>query len=304
MLSAQWWKKLKFLRPALNALPVGAFLFALLYIWRMDTSWHFQSLSMDLLTLSVGMLGIVFIIRAIIWQRVLKRFDVFVDLPAAFYSEAVTVLMKYIPGKVWGLVGKADLIARLGYTLRRCSAVALFLQLLMLLSGLLVGVAGVLVFNFLVLPPAVAYGLLILFSASILVFSRPHTLPAVVLRWIPASHRALFEKQIPPVADILLFCILHWILLGTAFMWFIASIGYHVGTMPILLQPLANNIGILSVFAPGGIGVREGAAVGYLVLADISLTQAIAIAVACRLWFFAVEVGIYVSGWIVKKTLT
>jgi hypothetical protein len=296
---------MKFIRIILNCLPVGAFFFAFLYLWRLEVPLDVHIVHGGMTLLSLALLGIVFLIRSVTWRMLLKRFRIDVNLRFAFVSDSLTILMKYIPGKVWRPLGKADQIAQQGHSLQRCSMVAFLQQFLMILSGLTIGIAGILVFDYIALSKALAYGaLILLFLFPILLFVRELSLPASVLGWIPAARRSLFQRRIPPIADVMLVCFMQWILLGTAYLCFIESIGFSVGMIPILLQPLANNIGILSVFAPGGLGVREGVTVTYLILAEIPLDQAMAIAVACRFWFFIVEIGFYALGWLLKVRLT
>ena len=74
--------------------------------------------------------------------------------------------------------------------------------------------------------------------------------------------------------------------------------------MPILLQPLANNIGIIATFAPSGLGVREGVMIGYLYLAGETVNSASNIAIASRIWFFFVEIIVFLIGLVLKKCLS
>jgi uncharacterized protein (TIRG00374 family) len=111
------------------------------------------------------------------------------------------------------------------------------------------------------------------------------------------------RNKIPPLADLAVLSIISWLMLGGAYLVFMRAVGFNVGFFPLLLQPLANNIGIISFFAPSGLGVRESVMVGYLVLAGIPTREAISIAVVCRLWFFAEEVFIFIVGLVVDRLL-
>ncbi|MEX0928342.1 MAG: hypothetical protein WD266_08950 [Balneolales bacterium] len=61
---------------------------------------------------------------------------------------------------------------------------------------------------------------------------------------------------------------------------------------------LATNIGIIAIFAPGGLGVREAVIVGYLNYIGLSLAEATTISIASRLWFLAGEVFLFVTGFL------
>ncbi|MGH9382995.1 MAG: hypothetical protein ACRD2N_01695 [Vicinamibacterales bacterium] len=68
--------------------------------------------------------------------------------------------------------------------------------------------------------------------------------------------------------------------------------------------PLVTALGVMAFVAPGGVGVREGAIVGYLILVNVPVAEATTIALASRLWFLTGESFIFVSGWIADRTLT
>jgi uncharacterized membrane protein YbhN (UPF0104 family) len=65
--------------------------------------------------------------------------------------------------------------------------------------------------------------------------------------------------------------------------------GTYFTLRPLLLQPLANNTGIISTFAPGGLGVKEGVMIGYLAKVVIPLAEATSISLASRMWFFTAK---------------
>jgi uncharacterized membrane protein YbhN (UPF0104 family) len=52
---------------------------------------------------------------------------------------------------------------------------------------------------------------------------------------------------------------------------------------------LATTLGLVALFAPGGLGVREAVLVGSLRLAEVPLAEATAVALAARLWFLCGE---------------
>jgi uncharacterized membrane protein YbhN (UPF0104 family) len=63
---------------------------------------------------------------------------------------------------------------------------------------------------------------------------------------------------------------------------------------------LAGSIGIMAVFAPGGLGVREGILTGYLTLAGLELPVATTIAVTSRLWFLSGELFVFLLASLLK----
>jgi uncharacterized membrane protein YbhN (UPF0104 family) len=90
-----------------------------------------------------------------------------------------------------------------------------------------------------------------------------------------------------------------WYLLSwsawSAGFWFLAT-SLVSGPLPISIAfafALGGSLGILSVFAPGGLGVREGVLTAFLGLAGLAVQEATTIAVASRLWFLVGEVFIF-----------
>lgn len=57
--------------------------------------------------------------------------------------------------------------------------------------------------------------------------------------------------------------------------------------------PLSVCFGIIAIILPGGLGLREGIIIGYLVLAGLDTEQATTISFLNRLWFIAGELFIF-----------
>jgi uncharacterized membrane protein YbhN (UPF0104 family) len=54
---------------------------------------------------------------------------------------------------------------------------------------------------------------------------------------------------------------------------------------------------VLAIFAPGGLGAREGVLVAYLVMAGQPVADATSVAFAARLWFLVAELALFAIGW-------
>ena len=67
--------------------------------------------------------------------------------------------------------------------------------------------------------------------------------------------------------------------------------------------PLAAAYGIIAIVAPGGVGVREGILVGYLVTLGFTTSQAATVAVASRLWFLIGEAFVFFVGYLADKQI-
>ncbi|MEZ5196557.1 MAG: hypothetical protein R2764_09195, partial [Bacteroidales bacterium] len=65
--------------------------------------------------------------------------------------------------------------------------------------------------------------------------------------------------------------------------------GFHVA----FAFPLSVTIGLLAIIFPGGLGVREGILVGYMVLTGMPIQIATVITLYARLWFISGEIFIF-----------
>ncbi len=294
------------IKSIIHFLPFLGIVFAFMYFYKtMNISLDLKYLKKSSLIISLFLLMIVFFYRAILWHLLLDRFNINVRFVVSIESRFKPILLKYIPGKIWVLIGAANIIAKSGYSLSYCSFISIFYQIIMIMSGVFVGILGILYFNFYNLSLYFTCFLLIAFIGLLFYFSRPHVFFKKKCKYIPKRFNLLFNRRkIPPVADLIFFCILQWLLLGVAYWFFIRAISGSIGLMPILLQPLANNIGIIATFAPSGLGVREGVMIGYLYLAGETVNSASNIAIASRIWFFFVEIIVFLIGLVLKKCLS
>ncbi len=93
-----------------------------------------------------------------------------------------------------------------------------------------------------------------------------------------------------------------WLFWGIGF--YLLAIGISDQVFPfstIFCFPLAATVGIVFLFAPGGLGIREGIIAGYLALLNIPLPEAITVSAASRLWFLMGELFIFLAGYLSNK---
>jgi uncharacterized membrane protein YbhN (UPF0104 family) len=106
---------------------------------------------------------------------------------------------------------------------------------------------------------------------------------------------------------ILSICIVAWLVGGIGFYIFVNSV-YPVAPQFILFLTgalaVSNTLGLIAVFAPSGLGVREGALV-YLLSFMMATPVAVVISILTRLWMTLIEIGligmIYLLGQLQKK---
>ena len=290
-----------------NFFPIAAIFFAIVYLVSIDLSGI--EVNVWLFILSVVLLQILFFFRVIIWFLYLKRLDNSLSFRVALVSRFRTILGKYIPGKFWIAVGSGavqEKYSNIGFF--KGTINALVFQIINIFTGVLVGLFGVslsLSTNWKILLQI----LLILSLFFIFVFlSKKRTINLLEKIKYIREKFPVSTYEIPKSIDIFILFILQWLLLGMSYFVLFKSAYYDINPNIILLQPLANNIGMLSIFTPGGIGVREGIMVYYLCKSGILLKEAAILSILGRLWFIVVEffsfgIGLFVEKRIPKELL-
>jgi len=104
-----------------------------------------------------------------------------------------------------------------------------------------------------------------------------------------------------PTIRIIPWFILYWLFYSAGFYFLVKSLS--IGEVPVataLAFPFAGTLGVMAIIAPGGLGVREGVMVTYLVLAGFSTQAAMSIAKAARLWYLIGEIFIFITGLLIR----
>lgn len=203
----------------------------------------------------------------------------------------ITLVAKYIPGKVWGLLGRSYLLTCKGASKRDAAELLLADQFLTFYSGILVGTIA------LALATSFPAGIVLLLVGIV---SIPAVLKSYVriVSWLLQIGRQLFAKlanklSIGAVSDRsyslglpLLVYLLHWMVISIVLcILFLPSISTDVLTNSLLILaaiPLGMMAGFLALWAPGGIGVREAVIVAILAI-NLDLEIATSIAITYRL---------------------
>lgn len=204
-------------------------------------------------------------------------------------------LGKYVPGKVWALLGMAVLAEREGVRGPVAMASSVVMQLLALATGAAVAIAAL---GGPVLDRAVPYGQtgavalgIVTLASAMLVTHAP------TMRWLgarlgqPEAVRAVRPGELVVAAVPNLVA---WIGYGVALVWLAQGTLGGVTLAPVLATgafAASYLAGYLFVLAPGGVGVREGVLV--LLLQDaIGVGNALALAAVSRLALTVNELGV------------
>lgn len=261
------------------------------YFFRNDRDKILEILRADLRLLGLAIVAQLLYFLAVVatWQKALSSTT---RRSVDFVEGASQILLlnfgKYIPGKVWGIAARGARLGQLGYRLEEIGGVSYVEQSLLVACG----------FWLAFLTASLVYGepvyvlLLLLTTLAIALFRHGNHVAAKIA--------GRFQKAVPIEAllDIRISArqllalvsgyMSIWLLLTLTFVLFCSSLVdiqlTMVNVSKLLLTLTAGYLaGFIALFAPGGVGVREG--VGAALLATIvTLEEAILIMLLFRVW--------------------
>ena len=255
------------------------------------------------LGLSLILLIIGFMTEALVWKVTSRRFGCPITFRDAIASIGLSVFGKYIPGKVWLIVGRAGYLNQhYPHSMKALAYVALVSQILLIVIGLGFGLIGV--WNIPSLHPY-SWLLLAIWVISLIALIHPFVHDKVSL----LAYRITKGKINLPVlnlragSSLIPIYVLRWIVFSAAYYFLIASmtdnpLPWYVATA----FPLAGTLGLLVFFIPGGIGIREGIMVFLLSHMGIGTALAVGLSIAARLWVIFGEALIFLFGVALRRT--
>ncbi len=243
-----------------------------------------------------------FMTNALAQQHQLEKHSFHISIRQTLAMEGLNIFSKYIPGKVWMIMGKAMYLAdKKKYPAGELSLLFLHVHVVALWCGLLLGICGLWMNDALHLLSWMGLGILGLFTLILLSKTVYNVFLGPVNKVLKKDYRLPnldFTKSI----FLIPWFLGGWILWGCGFFLLAASITNHIFPFSIIFCfPLAGTLGILFVFAPGGIGIREGVITAYLMLLNIPLPEAIMISASSRLWFLIGEFIIFTTGYLLSR---
>lgn len=246
-----------------------------------------------------------YLTKSFVWTQTLK----FKEYPVRFKSGIISVglaeLGKYIPGKVWIILGRAGYISEnYSYKLKDTSYVSFYTQIITIWTGLLIGAAG---FLFIPIPAKWA----VVFIAGFVLLSLILFVPSLQDFFLRTINK-IFKKSIDlPVISVkefirlVPFFLFDWFIRITGFALLLAALSPDFFKFIFLPgYPLSITMGILAVIAPGGLGVREGVLVFWLHQGGLTIENATTISLVSRLWMLFGEIFIFVWALILKRNST
>jgi len=203
-------------------------------------------------------------------------------------------LARFLPGAVWQFASLAVMSTRYSLSAMAATATVLLEQVVLLMTGLLVLAA---------LTPSVLHAtwwqaalvVAAVLGAAGLALPRPG---GRLGRWIesrvPAVRLVWSELGAGQLIGFALLLVLPWLLYGIAFRLLALGLFDHpVGTWSDYIAAFTGSYvaGVIAVFAPAGLLVREAALVKALMTVGVDGADAVILAVASRVWLTALELA-------------
>jgi glycosyltransferase 2 family protein len=288
----RWWRALQWV---LGLVVVGLAVRALLDNWdqlvAQQVNWQFRP---AWIAAALGVMLLSYVLQIEAWRQVVKSIGYPLRWTQAARVCTVSNLGKYIPGKVWAIAGAAMLAQREGVAAGAAVAAAILLQGLALASG--VAVSAFLAPELLTgLGVATRIGVVVVGVLAVL-GSFGLGVPAVrgmLQRFLPASAPALPAIDVRVLGAALLVNAAVWGMTGLSFIWLAKGLVPAPGlswALATAVFTLAYVAGLVALFAPGGVGVRESLLV-LLLQAAIGYKLALALALASRVLLTCTELG-------------
>jgi len=268
--------------------------------WLKVSSFQFQ-LRYSYLFISILLLFGFFSLRVYCWKMILKKMDIFLSFRKSLKVSFLSMMGRYLPGKVWLILGKIYLSEKEGVP-----RVKAFTSVV--IEIVLEVVASIFFFFFFLfsvtkqplLSPKVIY-LLVLIMIVGLVFLYPGVFYRVINIFLYSLKGEEIKMCICYRDVIQLFIFYSFIILvqGIAFYFFVNAICFVpfdriLGLTGSLAG--AGALGTISFFTPSGLGVREGV-LALLLSSYIISPIAVLISLLARLWVTLGEVICALFAW-------
>ena len=272
-----------------NVLLYGSIVALLLYIYKLDfLIFRNLSINYNWLFISVTFLFTGFVFAAISWKVVLNLHNITASFKEAVYSQGIVGFTKYIPGRVWTILGRAAILKNDDRKLKKLSFISFKEQLIYLCLGFLISIYPVFKTEKIkeyawIIVVLTGLLFLLLFSTRLQRFFEKI--------WNRIFKRSLNLPKIKVIefAKISGVIVIWWFFWIAGFYFLLISITGVVPFYYAFAFPLSVVIGLISIIFPGGIGVREGVISLFLISNGINADVAVTISIVARVWFLAGE---------------
>jgi uncharacterized membrane protein YbhN (UPF0104 family) len=249
------------------------------------------------LLLSTLIFAFSYFIQIWAWYIITLKLGIAIPIRETLESWFYSQLGKYLPGKVWLLLSRFSCYESKGKSKKSISVALYFEMVTVLMAGGFIFLASLIFFG--EIWPFYSWrhsGWLILLFLLGLVSLHPWVLQKI-LNWVLVQlKRETISLTISysNILWILFICIVSWIVGGIGFYLFVDAV-YPVAPQYILFLTgalaISSTLGLIAIFAPSGLGVREGVLV-YLLSLIIPAPVAVIISILTRIWMTLIEIGL------------
>jgi uncharacterized membrane protein YbhN (UPF0104 family) len=276
-----------------------------------DVKQYDWSINYGLLLFSLLIHLFALLVMSYVWVILISGFGYKVKLKDAFKISYISSMGRYIPGKIWWMVGMAYLAKKIKIEEQSSVTSWIIAQFFSLPSAFLLGIVCMFLSPH-ILEQASRFmsttfylvSLLVLILSLLMIFSPSKALSFlnIILRKLKRQEVS-FEMSIKTALSIYVGYIIGWFIYGLSFWLLIMSVTSNFDISLITAVGsfvLAYQIGYLAIFTPGGIGVRE--LLLTVILNPYLGTLSASIAVAARIWNLIAEITAAIIASFIKLT--
>jgi uncharacterized membrane protein YbhN (UPF0104 family) len=256
-------------------------------------SGHNFNLDWYLLSISILLLPAYFFFKTLVWNWILFKMGAAISLRKCCRILFLTQLGKYLPGKVWPVLGRVYMCEKEGVSKREAFTSVLLESIFEIITGALV----FFFFVFLVFKKELGGGnMLGILSAVIflgILILHPRIFYKILNYFLAKLGREEVKETLNYKNSIWLFILYTFVLLfeGVSFYILVNAIFYVSPDKFLALTgmlAMAGIMGLISIFTPAGLGVREGV-LAALLSYYLPLHIAIIISLMARIWITSGE---------------
>ena len=240
---------------------------------------------------------------ASLWHYITKLNQCSIKMGKAITAYLYSILGKYIPGKVFMLAARIPAYQENGVPMRKVTVCFFLENMCTLLGAAFLFLASLLLFPNDILKDYM-YVTIILIVAFFIMLN-----PKIINFFLKFIGKLMKKEDLeitisyPEMVKVVLLFIGNWVIVGMGFYMLVYSI-YPIPFSQMLYSggifALGSIIGILAIFAPSGLGVREGIIVLGLTLIMPS-EYAVIISIVSRLWATIAELILILLAFIITK---
>jgi uncharacterized membrane protein YbhN (UPF0104 family) len=219
----------------------------------------------------------------------------------AMISHGLHIFSKYIPGKFWTILGRAGIMSsRTNQTIGKLTLISMKEQLVFIWTGIILSIF--LVYEFLDKYLIICY-LFFLIALSAFLFSKKfHEYVLKKVNYFLKNRISFPYISIKNFYPVFFISIFYWACWMIGFYFLALSVNSEANSIIIpFVFPFSAVLGLLAIFVPGGVGVREGLMVIALTSIGFSEPFSTTFAVLSRIWFIIGELFIFIIAFLLNQ---